>query len=213
LPLFDWDSEGIDKYLQALEGKNIMVTRWSHLDSLNEKRFAEISSEYTLNYWNQYSIQALKSHQVKKITGSPELSVRENIQLAKNSDIKLEIIFAGKIPLIYSRHCFQEVLKCSGNCRTPKLFIDLDKGLEYELHCMDSHRELVSKNPFLGNVSEEWAADGLDITFRYNARYDDVSQIKQTVKAITHNDNYYNSLNNYRMWKGNYSNNWLESVK
>ena len=213
LPLFDWDSKGIDKYLQVLEGKKIMLTRWSHLDSIKNKSFSEIHCDYTLNCWNYNSIEELQKYKIDRLTGSPELSVKENVKLVKKSNVKLEVIFAGKIPLMYSRHCFRDVLMCNTKCMEHKYILDIDKGLEYDLHCTGSHRELFYRNPILGQVNKTINEEELDITFRYITRFDDIKDVEKTVEIMLHSKNYYNSLITNRMWRNNYFGNWMESVR
>jgi hypothetical protein len=213
LPLFDWDSNGIDDYIKLLKGKKIMLTRWSHLNFIKDKKFHEVSCDYTFNCWNNICIDELKKNKISRITGTPELSIEENIKLARKSDMNLEIIFAGKIPLIYSRHCFNEVLKCTTKCGQSKCFYDIDKDLNYEMYCKENYRELVLKTPILGNVNETVKFKELDIIYRYIARFDDCGEVARTVKEMFHCKDYYKSFIENKIWSNTYQGNLNESVK
>lgn len=213
LPLFDWNSKETKKYLDVLNGQNIMVTRLSQLYLLKDTPYKSIQAYYTVNCWNKSTLDILKKYGVSKLIGSPELSFNENMELVRNSGIKLILIFAGNIPLLFTRHCFKDILLCHKECNETKYFKNFYKGLNFNMYCNQSYRELFFDKPFLVNINETDDSCTKDISFCYVSRHDSKDKVLNTIKIMLENHNYYRELINDKYWNNSWNKNYKESVK
>ena len=100
----------------ALETYNIVGFIFSNVSALYSFKIPEFSkydliANYTLNVFNDYSINELERHGVDTITLSPELNKLDIQQMHSNVD--KELIVYGRIKLMTSKYC---LLGKSNNC-------------------------------------------------------------------------------------------------
>lgn len=115
LPLLDF-TDSHEKILPALHNKFVMITRPMHLLYKEKYVFKKIFADYTLNVWNSATLAVLKNFDVEMFVAHPELALAESENFAQNANISVGVVYAGKIPLGYTRACFQEMNLCDGNC-------------------------------------------------------------------------------------------------
>lgn len=111
LPIIDFNNNN-HAILNKLNGCNVMLTRVSQLTFIGDYCFNKVVADYTVNCWNKFSIEFLKSFGVKGIVLNPELSANDNMELFKGSGMELFVIKYGKLNLGYTRACFKD----SGIC-------------------------------------------------------------------------------------------------
>jgi len=115
IPLLDFNHK-METLLTYLKGKRIMVSRWSQLLLKDIYDFKEIYADYTLNVWNSEAVSVLSNFGVIMFTAHPEMSLPENVLLAKKNSIPLAVIYVGRVPIGFTRACFSEIGLCSKEC-------------------------------------------------------------------------------------------------
>ena len=135
LPLFDF-ADCQKNLLPRLRNKNVMITRLIHLLYKEKYSFKKMFADYTLNIWNSKALSVLKSFGVEMFVAHPELSLAESTSLVKNTNVSLAIVYAGRIPLGYTRACFKEMNLCDGNCRHSVFKLEnVTKGYTLQILC------------------------------------------------------------------------------
>ena len=211
LPLFDWASVGSEWATEMLKGQNLLVTRAAQLYSICSTEFRSVETDYTLPCWNDETHKWLKSFGVRRITGSIELSYEENIELAERNEQQLELIGAGNLPLVFSRHCWAETFQCRGKCSTLKNIENMDKQLPFFLNCSEPfYREVVASYPILAEMKDILRKS---VSIRYIARFHSIKDMIATVQYLTANPAETAKLKSMDVWRYSYAGHIKESVR
>ena len=208
LPLFNWNSENLLKYLKLLENKEVMFTRFTQIYLCRNLKFKKKYSDYTIYVWNMKTLEYLKENNVIEFTASPELSYFTNKKIFK--DEKFQVILGGKLPLVYTRGCFKHLFSCV-NCKknqcNSKNIKNIDKNLDFEILCNDDYRYILNKDPMLNDYSKVDISK--NTSFRYITLNENIDVIKKSVECLKSN-NYYEELKKIDFWKNSYECNLLE---
>lgn len=207
LPLFNWESENIIKYLRLLNEKDVMFTRLSQIYLTQDIIFNKKYIDYTIYVWNKNTLKYLKNIGIEEFTASPELSYVKNKQIFQNE--RVQVIVGGKIPMVFTRNCFGYILGCSGclKNKTTKCIKNEDKNLNFEIACEDDYRMILNQNPILNDYSKVEVSD--NTLYRYMTIGQDISLIKKSIQVFKQK-NYYNKLIKIDGWKDSYECNLLE---
>ena len=108
-----------------------------------------IVSKYTLNIYNNHTIDELKKVGVNRVTVSPELDSEAIIDLCDNSSLPTEFLVYGKLPVMHiqycplgkSNKCFPT---CSIICKTSNRFYLEDK-LGYKFEFVPDNMQTITK--------------------------------------------------------------------
>ena len=208
LPMFNWKGADIRPYLKLLENNEVMFTRMTQLYLCEGLNFKKKYADYTIYIWNKDSLSYLLENGVTEFTASPELSYAQNCNIFDSEN--MQVILAGKLPLVYSRNCFGHIFGCN-NCsqsrETLKGLKNRDKNLDFEIFCNSDIRYVVNKHPILNNYSNIELKS--NTSFRYVTLTQDVEEIKETVKVLK-KENYYDSLMKQSAWLHSYECNVVE---
>ena len=111
------NSINFDKIIKEFNIKGFVISHISQILKL-QKYDLELIGNYTLNIYNNFSIDFLKGLNLNCYTPSVELSNDEIINIIDNSNLDSEIIVYGKIPVMTNNYCFiGNSNKCYKNCK------------------------------------------------------------------------------------------------
>ena len=208
LPLFNWKSENVKKYLYLLEYQEVMFTRLSQIELCKDLKFKKKYTDYTIYIWNKITLDYLKENNFKEFTSSPELSFKTNKRIFQ--DDEMQVIIGGKLPLVYTRNCFSHLYNCS-NCKNnqcnKKGIKNEDKNLKFEIYCNNDFRYILNENPILNDYSKIFTDK--NVKFRYVALGQTIQEIKESINCFKKN-NYYEELKNTSFWNNSYECNLFE---
>lgn len=208
LPLFNWKSENVIPYLQLLKDKEVMFTRFTQIHLCKNIAFKKKYTDYTIYIWNKKTLQYLKENNFKEFTASPELSYSTNESIFENES--MQVIIGGKLPLVYTRNCFNHLFGCS-NCKknqcNKKDIKNVDKDLDFEILCNDDYRYILNKDPMLNDYSKINLNN--NTTFRYMTFGQNIEEVKNSIICFKKN-NYYKELKQNEFWKNSYECNLFE---
>lgn len=208
LPLFNWKSIDLLPYLKLLSQKEVMFTRFSQLYICKNIKFKKKYCDYTIYIWNKETLAYLKNNNVTEFTASLELSYDRNKSIFGNNN--MQVIIAGKLPMVYTRTCFSHLfgcLNCSKSKQNIKNITNVDKNMNFEIVCNDDYRCIFNKEPILNDYSTVILNNSTK--FRYVALNQDIDIIKNTVEKFKE-PNYYKKLKNDEYWKNSYQCNLYE---
>lgn len=138
LPLLDFNAQQ-ENILDNLKDKNVMITRPMQLTYKEKYGFKKMFADYTLNVWNSKSLAVLKDFEVEMFVAHPEPDISESKAIAKNANISVGVLYAGKIPLGYTRACFKEMKLCDGNCANGVWTLkNVTKGYTLQIRCNEN---------------------------------------------------------------------------
>ncbi len=209
LPLFNFKSENIKKYLKYLQNQEVMFTRLTQIYLTKDINFKKKYIDYTIYVWNHHSLQYLKDNGIEEFTSSPELSYEDNCKIFENNNT--QFIVGGRLPLVFTRGCFSHLFGCQ-NClkdrNNVKNICNYDKKLNFQFICEDDHRILINKELFLNDYTN------VDFNENYSLRYVPIGQtieeIKMSIKCFKTN-NYYKNMKKTKVWQNSYECNLFES--
>lgn len=109
----------------------------------------DIVSKYTLNIYNNHTIDELKKVGVNRVTISPELDTDTLIDLCNNSSLPTEFLVYGKLPVMYIQYCplgksNKCYPTCSMKCKTSNRFYLEDK-LGYKFEFVPDNMQTITK--------------------------------------------------------------------
>ena len=208
LPLFNWKSYNLLPYLNLLENKEVMFTRFTQIYLCKNINFRKKYVDYTIYIWNKKALNYLIENNFTEFTASPELSYETNINIFDKS--KMQVILCGKLPLVYTRNCFGNLFECV-NCKNSqcikKTIKNEDKNLNFDILCNSDYRYILNKEPMLNNYSKINTND--NVSFRYSTYGQSLEEINDTIKCLK-KDNYYDELKKLDFWKDSYECNLFE---
>ncbi len=208
LPMFNWESQNLQPYFSLLKNKEVMFTRFTQIYLCNNIKFKKKYVDYTIYVWNKKTLKYLKDNGIQVFTASPELSYEMNKNIFENNN--MQVIIGGKLPLVYTRNCFNHLFSCSNcknnQCNTKKIKND-DKNLDFEILCNDDFRYILNKNPILNNYSKVSITE--NITFRYSTLGQSLDIIEKSIN-IFKKENFYDELKKMDFWKNAYECNLME---
>ena len=208
LPLFNWDSQNLTPYLSLLENLEVMFTRFTQIYLCKNIKLKKRYVDYTVYIWNKKTLKYLKDNGIEEFTTSPELSYEMNKNIFEDNNI--QVIIGGKLPMVYTRNCFNHLFGCNGckKCqRDSKQIKNDDKKLDFEIICNDDYRYILNKTPMLNDYSK------VNITSSTNFRYSTLGQSLELVEKSVNclkKENYYKELKKLDFWKNSYECNLTE---
>ena len=109
----------------------------------------DIVSKYTLNIYNNHTIDELKKVGVNRVTISPELDSETIIDLCNNSSLPTEFLVYGKLPVMHIQYCplgksNKCYPTCSMKCKTSNRFYLEDK-LGYKFEFVPDNMQTIPK--------------------------------------------------------------------
>lgn len=109
----------------------------------------DIVSKYTLNIYNNHTIDELKKVGVNRVTISPELDTETIIDLCNNSSLPTEFLVYGKLPVMHIQYCplgksNKCYPTCSMKCKTSNRFYLEDK-LGYKFEFVPDNMQTITK--------------------------------------------------------------------
>ena len=109
----------------------------------------DIVSKYTLNIYNNHTIDELKKVGVNRVTISPELDTDTIIDLCNNSSLPTEFLVYGKLPVMHIQYCplgksNKCYPTCSMKCKTSNRFYLEDK-LGYKFEFVPDNMQTITK--------------------------------------------------------------------
>lgn len=109
----------------------------------------DIVSKYTLNIYNNHTIDELKKVGVNRITISPELDSETIIDLCNNSSLPTEFLVYGKLPVMHIQYCplgksNKCYPTCSMKCKTSNRFY-LEDRLGYKFEFVPDNMQTITK--------------------------------------------------------------------
>ena len=109
----------IDELLTGIKG--IVVSSLGAIevfkDIISTKKL-EVVANYSMNVFNEKTIEELKGQGIKRITISPELNT-STIQSISKEGIELEQLVYGRLPLMTTKYCFiGKSTKCKEGCKS-----------------------------------------------------------------------------------------------
>ena len=109
----------------------------------------DIVSKYTLNIYNNHTIDELKKVGVNHVTISPELDTDTLIDLCNNSSLPTEFLVYGKLPVMHIQYCplgksNKCYPTCSMKCKTSNRFYLEDK-LGYKFEFVPDNMQTITK--------------------------------------------------------------------
>lgn len=94
---------------EEITAKKIMVQNIGQIDSEKELYGGE-----RLNVTNSVTCEVLRGYGFHRVTLSPELNIHEIKEISQNTDMPLEVIAYGRLPLMVMENC---VIKSCGMCK------------------------------------------------------------------------------------------------
>lgn len=109
----------------------------------------DIVSKYTLNIYNNHTIDELKKVGINRVTVSPELDTDNLIDLCNNSSLPTEFLVYGKLPVMHIQYCplgksNKCYPTCSMKCKTSNRFYLEDK-LGYKFEFVPDNMQTITK--------------------------------------------------------------------
>ena len=109
----------------------------------------DIVSKYTLNIYNNHTIDELKKVGVNRVTISPELDTDTLIDLCNNSSLPTEFLVYGKLPVMHIQYCplgksNKCYPTCSMKCKTSNRFY-LEDRLGYKFEFVPDNMQTITK--------------------------------------------------------------------
>ena len=109
----------------------------------------DIVSKYTLNIYNNHTIDELKKVGINRVTVSPELDTDTLIDLCNNSSLPTEFLVYGKLPVMHIQYCplgksNKCYPTCSMKCKTSNRFYLEDK-LGYKFEFVPDNMQTITK--------------------------------------------------------------------
>lgn len=184
LPEVDWKSFGVREVMRLVHGHGIMVTKLRQMQLVKSCNPSFIEADYTVDCWNGATLEQLRANGVRRVTITPEWSPDEALAFGKAHDVPVEIIVAGRLTALITRHCWSETLECKGHCESWQPIHNAEKGYGLRLYCgTPGLRRLVFEDPlpFLGLRPNR----GIDLRCRYVASYDSMEEITKNMAILT----------------------------
>ena len=109
----------------------------------------DIVSKYTLNIYNNHTIDELKKIGVNRVTISPELDSEAIIDLCDNSSLPTEFLVYGKLPVMHIQYCplgksNKCYPTCSMKCKTSNRFY-LEDRIGYKFEFVPDNMQTITK--------------------------------------------------------------------
>ena len=109
----------------------------------------DIVSKYTLNIYNNHTIDELKKVRVNRVTISPELDTDTLIDLCNNSSLPTEFLVYGKLPVMHIQYCplgksNKCYPTCSMKCKTSNRYY-LEDRLGYKFEFVPDNMQTITK--------------------------------------------------------------------
>ena len=113
-----------DNLVKKFKIKGFVISSISQINLL-KKYNLELIGNYTLNIYNKFTIETLKNLKIQTISITPELNDFDTKKLIENSNLPLELLVYGNIPLMTMNYCLLgKSNKCYKECNK---FCNLNK--------------------------------------------------------------------------------------
>lgn len=206
LPIFNWNSDDLMDYYKQLENKEVMFTKVSQLYKTKDLVFKKKYVDYPIYVWNKKTLSYLKQYNIDIFTASPELSFNQNKEILET--VNIQFVIGGKIPLVYTRQCFEHLYGCNGcSFGKSKCMTNKDKEMDFKIICETDHRFIINDIPTLNDFTKQCCDDSM--TFRYVAYGHTLTEIEESVEMFKEKD-YYSIMMKNSIWEKSYECNLLE---
>jgi hypothetical protein len=159
----------------------VMFTKVSQLHSTSHIKFKKKYLDYTIYSWNKETINYFKKFDIDVFTASPELSYSQNIDIFSKN--QLQIVIAGKLPLMYTRQCFSHIFNCKLCLNNDKKQLyNMDKKTRYNILCEDDHRIIVDDRLILNNIENINFHPG--VSFRYISNDQKIEEVAYFIDKL-----------------------------
>ncbi len=130
----------LNSSIEKFNIKGLVISSIFYFELLDKINYSNLDlvANYTFNVFNNFTIDKLKSLNIKKITISPELD-KESIIKICDCDIPLELIVYGNTPLMTMNYCMLGTSNkcysnCSKNCNTNNKYYLKDRlGINFKI--------------------------------------------------------------------------------
>lgn len=177
----------VSAFVKAYDIKGFVFSSMGELRIISDPKFKkyELISNYTINAFNDYTIEELEKKGISTITLSPELN-KIDIQNIK-SNVNKELIVYGKLKVMTSKYC---LLGSSNGCY-PECDVKCRDGKEYYLKDRLGYTFKIIPNNFqtLTNIYNSKTLsieyDDLDIDYaRIDILEENVSEINNVIRTV-----------------------------
>lgn len=109
----------LNKYIEEYSIKGLVISNISALEFIeNYIEKLDIVAKYSLNIFNNYSLDVLKNKGINRVWISPELTCKHVEEIAKNAEIETEFMVYGALPVMNNGYCFLgHSNKCYPTCQ------------------------------------------------------------------------------------------------
>ena len=162
---------------EKITAKKIMVQNIGQIDSKKELYGGE-----RLNVTNSVTCEVLRERGFRRVTLSPELNIREIKEISQNTDMPLEVIAYGKLPLMVMENC---VIKSCGMCtQSGGVFELLDRMNErFPIVCENCRNILLNSVPiYLADKCDDLISLNVDV-LRLKFTTEDADDLKTIISA------------------------------
>lgn len=188
LPQITEDEEliRIKKKLDPLEISSVMVSNLGELNIIKDKN---ISTDFSLNVFNNGSIHALKDLGVDEVTLSLELTLKQMKEIVKNADMDCEAIIHGNMIVMVSKYCpinavYKENHSCSV-CKNKQFGLKDPLGMVFPIQTKNCNMYILNSKK-LCLIESMREIIGASITnLRIQFTTEGALEVKDTLKAYT----------------------------
>ena len=139
-----------DEKVNKFNIKGIVISNLSGIEFMMKYVWKlDIVSKYTLNIYNNHTIDELKKVGVNRVTISPELDTDTLIDLCNNSSLPTEFLVYGKLPVMHIQYCplgksNKCYPTCSMKCKTSNRFY-LEDRIGYKFEFVPDNMQTITK--------------------------------------------------------------------
>ena len=179
----------LDNIINDYNIKGFIISNISQVN-LIKKYNLDIIGNYTLNTYNIYSIDYLKSLDINKQTISPELAIDEINSLKINNTIPQELIVYGKTPVMTNNYCYLGTSNkcykdCKRLCEQNNIYVLKDRfGYDFEIIPDNIFNLTTIYNSKITSINY----DNIDIdSIRIDIIDEDINEINNIMNSVKNN--------------------------
>ena len=162
-----------------LKENNIKGVVVSNLSQIEKFKGMDLIANYTMNIFNDYSVDELKYMGIKEYTISPEAD-KETITNISNN-LKKELIVYGRTRLMISEYCAIGTYKnCKGICESGEYKIKDRMGFEFPIYTDRTNCNNIIYNSKVTSI--EWNEFNPD-SIRIDVLDEDIDEINRVIKT------------------------------
>ena len=158
---------------------NLKLELKNSVEEIVNKKEVELIANYTLNIFNNYTVELLKNRGFSKYTISPELG--KNDILKMSNSINKEMIVYGRTLLMTSQYCFiGKNGKCGRKCEKGDWILKDRLGYEFPIYTDTTNCNSLIYNSKITSIQ----ANNLNVdSIRIDILDEDIQQINEIIKT------------------------------